>query len=92
MEIKAKKDLEKQINEESNRYQINSKIYLKYQGTDFSLPINFNENYQIITEEFNQIHKQRYGFILPEKQLTIEKNFLRINLSYLSAKSSTLKP
>ncbi|AFZ54881.1 hydantoinase B/oxoprolinase family protein [Cyanobacterium aponinum] len=78
LEIKAKKDLEKQINEESNRYQINSKIYLKYQGTDFSLPINFNENYQIITEEFNQIHKQRYGFILPEKQLTIEKISLEL--------------
>ncbi|WP_330204073.1 hydantoinase B/oxoprolinase family protein [Cyanobacterium sp. DS4] len=78
LEIKAYKDLEKQINRENSHYQTNLKIYLKYQGTDFSLPINFNENYIIIIEEFNQIHKQRYGFILPEKQLIIEKISLEL--------------
>lgn len=78
LETEAKQDLEKQIQKTNNNYQTNLKIYLKYQGTDFSLPINFNQNYHIITQEFNQTHQQRYGFTLPEKPLIIEKISLEL--------------
>ncbi|BAQ66333.1 hydantoinase B/oxoprolinase family protein [Geminocystis sp. NIES-3709] len=68
----AKQELKQQIEIDNKIIQIKQKIYLKYQGTDSSIEINFS-NYETILAEFNHLHQQQYGFILPDKSLVIDK-------------------
>lgn len=75
---KALKDLQKQINKPSVNLTIDKKIYLKYQGTDSNLPVNFSENYHQLIEQFNQLHQQRYGFTMVNKSIVIDKISLEL--------------
>ena len=58
-------------------WQVRKKIYLKYENTDFNLEVDYS-NYQQIVDRFNQIHEQRYGFILPGKPLIVEQISLEL--------------
>lgn len=48
------------------------KVYLKYQGSDSTLGIDFRENLGEMQDEFERLHRQRYGFIMAEKVLIAE--------------------
>jgi 5-oxoprolinase (ATP-hydrolysing) len=45
------------------------KVYLKYQGSDSTLGIDFCENLGEMQDNFERLHRQRYGFIMAEKAL-----------------------
>lgn len=47
------------------------KVHLKYRGTDSPLIVNFGE-LAMMRKEFEQIHRQRYGFITEDKDLIVE--------------------
>ena len=47
------------------------KVHLKYEGTDSPLIVNF-DNIAGMRQQFEQAHKQRFGFIVEEKGLIVE--------------------
>ncbi|MGY6529995.1 MAG: hydantoinase B/oxoprolinase family protein [Cyanobacterium sp.] len=76
-------ELSHQVNKiDQEKITYKQKIYLKYQGTDSSLEIDYH-NYSEITQKFNQAHKKLYGFILENKPLIVEQISLElINPTY----------
>jgi 5-oxoprolinase (ATP-hydrolysing) len=48
------------------------KVYLKYQGSDSTLGIDFRENLGEMQDNFQRLHRQRYGFLMAEKALIAE--------------------
>jgi 5-oxoprolinase (ATP-hydrolysing) len=51
--------------------QVLPRLHLRYQGTDSALIVNFAELEAVIAQ-FEQAHRQRYGFIAPNKPLMVE--------------------
>ncbi|MFM9159735.1 MAG: hydantoinase/oxoprolinase family protein, partial [Dolichospermum sp.] len=47
------------------------KLHLRYEGTDAPLVVDFAD-LEAIKNQFAELHRQRYGFILPEKRLIVE--------------------
>ncbi len=47
------------------------RVHLKYEGTDTALEVAFGALPEM-TAEFEDAHRQRYGFIMPEKALIVE--------------------
>ena len=43
-------------------------VHLRYEGTDTALPIPFSEP-DIMARDFEMLHRQRFGFISPEKSI-----------------------
>ncbi|AFZ47764.1 5-oxoprolinase (ATP-hydrolysing) [Cyanobacterium stanieri PCC 7202] len=76
-------ELSHQVNKiEPEKITYKQKIYLKYQGTDSPLEIDY-KNYSEIIQQFNQAHKKLYGFILENKPLIVEQISLElINPTY----------
>ncbi|MBC6480795.1 MAG: hydantoinase B/oxoprolinase family protein [Hormoscilla sp. GM7CHS1pb] len=54
-----------------NDISILRKIHLKYQGTDSSLMVNFSDAAEM-RSQFEVQHRQRYGFVMENKQLIVE--------------------
>ena len=54
-----------------SRIEIRQKAHLRYQGADSSLMVDFNHITGMKTQ-FEQAHRQRYGFIMPQKALIVE--------------------
>jgi len=57
------------------------KVYLRYQGTDASLAVNYRSGQPECTElqtQFETAHRQRYGFIAPQKPLVVESLSIEI--------------
>lgn len=52
--------------------EVIKKVNLKYQGTDSTLSINFEDNLEKMRDYFEQEHQTRYGFVQPQKTLIIE--------------------
>jgi 5-oxoprolinase (ATP-hydrolysing) len=52
--------------------QILIKVRLKYQGTDSTLLIDFQEDISLMRLAFEQEHQLRYGFIQPHKNLIVD--------------------
>ena len=48
------------------------KVYLKYQGTNSTLTVDFTSDVAVMREEFEAEHKSRYGFIQSEKIIIVE--------------------
>ena len=69
--ILAKQEIETQGATENQQIKIYKKVYLKYEGTDFSLVVDYS-NLAVMTQQFESLHQQRYGFIVPNKNLIIE--------------------
>lgn len=78
LETLAIQDLKKQHPSQHHDVIILKTVYLKYQGSDFSLPVKFSPNPLLLQQEFLQLHRQRYGFILEEKNLVIEQISLEL--------------
>ncbi|MFM7573547.1 MAG: hydantoinase/oxoprolinase family protein, partial [Snowella sp.] len=58
--------------------QILIKVRLKYQGTDSTLLIDFQEDIALMRLAFEQEHHLRYGFIQPHKNLMIDSLLMEI--------------
>ena len=69
--ILAKQEIETQGATQNQQIKIYQKVYLKYVGTDFSLVVDYS-NLGQMTQQFESLHQQRYGFIVPDKNLIIE--------------------
>ena len=69
LETQAKTEI-KAYNTDSNPVRITKCIHLRYQGSDFTLELDFNQH-QKLREAFETLHRQRFGFILPETPLVI---------------------
>ncbi|MDJ0680500.1 MAG: hydantoinase/oxoprolinase family protein [Xenococcaceae cyanobacterium MO_167.B52] len=69
--ILAKQEIEIQAATENQQIKIYQKVYLKYAGTDFSLVVDYS-NLEQMTQQFESLHQQRYGFIVTDKNLIIE--------------------
>ncbi len=57
------------------------KVHLKYVGSDSTLIVNFAENISEMKAEFEELHRQRYGFIMGEKDLIAEAVSLELVLA-----------
>ena len=67
--------IENHLKENKNwntNFQIIIKARLKYQGTDSTLLIDFQEDIALMRLAFEQEHQLRYGFIQPHKNLIID--------------------
>ncbi|PPS39958.1 hydantoinase B/oxoprolinase family protein [Chroococcidiopsis sp. TS-821] len=51
--------------------EVLSKVHLRYEGTDAALVVDFGD-VEVMRREFEDLHRQRYGFIAPEKRLIVE--------------------
>ena len=67
----AQEELSRQENQEIKNTQILGKVHLKYEGTDAPLIVNF-DSVAGMRGEFEQLHQQRYGFIIEGKALIVE--------------------
>jgi 5-oxoprolinase (ATP-hydrolysing) len=47
-----------------------SQVYLRYQGTDSTLGVEFG-NVVTMTDQFQQAHQQRYGFVMANQPLVV---------------------
>jgi 5-oxoprolinase (ATP-hydrolysing) len=67
----AKAELTSRESQAIEQTQILRKVHLKYEGTDSSLIVDF-DTLVGMRQKFEEIHQQRYGFIMPEKALMVE--------------------
>lgn len=47
------------------------KVHVRYKGTDTPLIVGYGKRAAVV-QEFEQAHRQRFGFILPDKALVVE--------------------
>jgi 5-oxoprolinase (ATP-hydrolysing) len=52
-----------------SRRRTEYRLHLRYDGTDSSLEIPFEPDAAVLREAFEAAHKQRFGFVMPEKGL-----------------------
>ncbi|MBD2448174.1 hydantoinase B/oxoprolinase family protein [Nostoc sp. FACHB-152] len=55
----------------SANIEVYRKVHLRYEGTDAPLIVNFGDM-TMMQRQFEELHRQRYGFIAPEKRLIVE--------------------
>ncbi len=55
---------------ETREIIIRRQVYLKYEGTDSTILVNFGD-VGGMKQQFEALRQQRYGFIVPEKQLIV---------------------
>jgi len=56
---------------DNSSIQVLCKTHLRYEGTDSAIMVNFG-NLEVMREQFEQEYQQRYGFIMPDKNLIVE--------------------
>ncbi|GBE90812.1 hydantoinase B/oxoprolinase family protein [Nostoc cycadae] len=56
---------------ESTKTEVYRKVHLRYEGTDAPLIVDFAD-VAMMQRQFEELHRQRYGFIAAEKQLIVE--------------------
>ena len=54
-----------------DRITVLRRAHLKYAGTDTALPVSAGGTVAMVNE-FEEAHRQRYGFIMEEKPLVVE--------------------
>ncbi|MEA5471515.1 hydantoinase B/oxoprolinase family protein [Spirulina sp. 06S082] len=67
----SQEELKAQNPEQIEDVEIQKKIYLKYEGTDSCLTVQFGD-IASMRQEFVTLHQQRYGFIMEGKNLIVE--------------------
>ncbi len=67
----AKQELQSQTVELNQKITIAEKVHLKYEGTNSSLVVN-HSTLTNIKQQFESLHQQYYGFIVPDNKLIIE--------------------
>ncbi len=53
------------------RITVRRRLHLRYEGTDTSLEVDFSGAAEM-ADSFAEMHRQRYGFTMPEKALIVE--------------------
>ncbi|MGB1110353.1 MAG: hydantoinase/oxoprolinase family protein, partial [Gammaproteobacteria bacterium] len=53
------------------RIRVERRVLMRYDGSDTTLELGF-DNPTAMTQEFEHLHRQRFGFITPEKALIVE--------------------
>ena len=71
LKTQATKEISKNQSVHPSSQSVSCKAHLKYQGTDSSLIVNFSD-VAGMTEQFEMQHRQRYGFIMENKQLIVQ--------------------
>ncbi|NJN72221.1 MAG: 5-oxoprolinase, partial [Limnothrix sp. RL_2_0] len=71
LEKLAQTELHQQSETDSSVTELLPKAHLKYQGTDSSLIVDFDD-IASMRRQFETLHQQRYGFTLSEKPLIVE--------------------
>ena len=67
---KAKKDVQDQeIQDQSISTQ--KRIHVRYDGTDSAIVVDAGSS-DVVRRQFEELHKQRFGFIMPEKAVIVE--------------------
>lgn len=56
---------------DNSQIEVVYKIHLRYEGTDSAIIVNF-ANLAAMRQQFEREYQQRYGFIMPEKNLIVE--------------------
>ena len=73
---------------EDARIDVRRRLHLRYEGTDTSLEVDFADAAGM-ADAFAEIHRQRYGFTMPEKALVVETAAVEaIGVSDQSAEAS----
>jgi 5-oxoprolinase (ATP-hydrolysing) len=68
------------------------KLRLKYQGSDSVLAVDFADNIEVMQDEFEAAHRQRYSFIMPEKPLIVEAVSVEVVERMDVPEASTISP
>jgi 5-oxoprolinase (ATP-hydrolysing) len=89
LENKAKSQIN--LDENIKGKKIIKKINLKYQGSNTTLLVNFNENITKIRAEFEQGHYTNYGFIQPQKTQIVESILVEIVAMMETPKENIIK-
>lgn len=77
LELEAKQEFANGNKGKLKAIQVLQKIHLRYEGTDSALIITFGDM-ETMRQLFEAAHRQRYGFIVPEKSLIVEAVSLEI--------------
>ncbi|MFW6357851.1 MAG: hydantoinase B/oxoprolinase family protein [Chroococcales cyanobacterium] len=67
----GKEELKQQNAKQLSHTEALRKLHLKYEGTDSPLTVAFSD-LTTMRQEFEAAHQQRYGFIVPEKDLIVD--------------------
>jgi 5-oxoprolinase (ATP-hydrolysing) len=70
LEADGRAEMERQGIDQSH-IRVIRRVHLRYEGTDSPLVVTFGKRQEIVTG-FEAAHRQRYGFIVPEKSLIVE--------------------
>jgi 5-oxoprolinase (ATP-hydrolysing) len=70
LQIASTEELQKQV-DLPHGLQVQQRVQLRYAGTDSSLTVTFGSLSAMI-EQFENVHRQRYGFIVVNKPLVVE--------------------
>ena len=76
--LAAEQEIIASLENSSRDNQILIKVRLKYQGTDSTLLIDFQEDIALMRLAFEQEHQLRYGFIQSQKNLIVDSLFVEI--------------
>lgn len=87
LELKGISEINSKESITTNSYKLN----LKYIGTDSSLTVNFDENLEIMRQEFEEKHLTRYGFIQQNKPLIVELITVEIVQAMETLKEAIIK-
>jgi 5-oxoprolinase (ATP-hydrolysing) len=86
----CKQELRRQQTEHLQKLILVNKAYLKYEGTDFSLIVDFADVPTMI-EQFEQLYQQRYGFIVPDKKMIVEQVSVELIYPTYTGKETIVK-
>ncbi|MGL5803853.1 MAG: hydantoinase/oxoprolinase family protein, partial [Xenococcaceae cyanobacterium] len=67
----AEAELQQQ-QQDTERVSILRKLHLKYEGTDSTIIVDFDRDLKMMQKQFEQIHQQRYGFVVGNKNLIVD--------------------
>ena len=70
LEASALSELREQIGPDTT-VSINHRVLMRYEGTDSPLTVEFGPRV-VMEDAFNAQHRQRYGFVTPDKSLVVE--------------------
>ncbi|MGK7916670.1 MAG: hydantoinase B/oxoprolinase family protein [Prochloraceae cyanobacterium] len=70
--VECQQELQRRQTQDRTKIALLRKVHLKYEGTDAPLIVNFDD-VPGMRQQFERIHKQRYGFIVEDKKLIVEE-------------------
>ncbi|MBW4576095.1 MAG: hydantoinase B/oxoprolinase family protein [Aphanothece sp. CMT-3BRIN-NPC111] len=73
LEVEGKEDLNRKDAKDAKEEEVEvfRKVHLRYEGTDSSLVVDFGDA-AAMRQQFEEVHRQRYGFIVEDKALIVE--------------------